>query len=53
MYFKMYICGGKDEFLAAIALVFSVTSFFRNHSNFLIWWRNISYYFQCWKQLLL
>jgi len=31
---------------------FSVTWFFRNYSNMLICWsRNISDYYQCWKQL--
>ncbi len=35
-----------------ITPVFSVTWFFRNHSNILICCsRNISYYYQCWKQL--
>jgi len=32
--------------------VFSVALFLRNHLNTLIWCsKNISYYFQCWKQL--
>jgi len=36
-----------------ITPVFSVTWSFRNHSNMRIWCsRNISYYYQCWKQLL-
>jgi len=39
-----------DE-LSASLLQSSVTWFFRNHSNMMIWYsRNISYY-QCWKQL--
>ncbi len=38
--------------IAAITPVLSVTWFFRNNSNMLIWWsRNISYYHPCWKQL--
>ncbi len=36
-----------------ITPVFSVTWSFRNHLNMLIWCsRNISSYYQCWKQLL-
>ncbi len=32
--------------------VISVTCYFRNHSNTLIWClSNISYYYECWKQL--
>ncbi len=35
-----------------ITPVFSVTWFYKNHSNMLICCsRNISYYYQCWKQL--
>ncbi len=38
--------------LAAITPVFSVTWFFRNHSNMLIWSpKNIYFCYQCWKQL--
>jgi len=37
-----------------ITPVFSVTWSFRNHSNMLICCsRNISYYYQCWKQFLM
>ncbi len=42
----------KTEFSAAITPVISVTWSFRNHYNILICClRNISYYYQCWKQL--
>ncbi len=44
----IYFYDGTAEFSA----IFSVTQSFRNHSITLIWWsRNISYYYQCWKQL--
>ncbi len=32
--------------------IFSVTGSFRNHSNMLIWLRNIYYSFPCWKHFL-
>ncbi len=45
----MYCCDAK---LSIITPVFSVTWFFRKKSNMLIYCsRNISYYYQCWKQL--
>ncbi len=42
----------KSWIFSIITPVFSVAWSFRNHSNMLFWWSiNISYYFQCWKQL--
>ncbi len=42
----------KTKLSAIITPVFSVTWFHRNHSNMLLWCsRNISDYYQCWKQL--
>jgi len=43
----------KAEFSASLLQSsWSVTWSFRNHSNMMIWCsKNISYYYQCWKQL--
>jgi len=50
----MYSCNGKVTFSATISQVFSITWSFRNHSNMMIWCsRRISYYYQCWKVVLL
>ncbi len=44
----------KNRIFSVITSVFSVTWSFRNHSNMLIYCsRNISDYYQCWKQFLL
>ncbi len=48
----MYSCDSKAEYSVVITLVFRVTWSFRNHSNMLIWCKNI-YYHQCWKHLSL
>ncbi len=47
----IYSCDGKAEFSVVITPVFSVTWSFRNYSNMWNWCsRNISDYYQCWKQ---
>jgi len=49
--FKIYCW--QSWFFSIITPVFSVTWSFRNHSNMMICCsRNISLYYQCWKQLL-
>jgi len=46
----IYSCD-QSWIFSIITPVFSVTWSFRNHSNMLIFcWRNISDYYQCWKQ---
>ncbi len=53
MYYKMsFIPVMQSWIFSIITQVFTVTWSFRNHSNMLIGCsRNISYYYQCWKQL--
>ncbi len=50
----IFFCDIKAEFSASFTSVFRVTWSFRNHSDMLIirWSRNISFYYQCWKQFL-
>ncbi len=42
----------QNWIFSIVTPVFSVSRFFRNHSNcWICCWRNISYYYQCWKQM--
>ncbi len=52
IYFKMQFIPVKQSWIFSSSLVFCITWSFRRYSNMLIccsW--NISYYYQCWKQL--